>query len=232
MAGLLGQMRAAERARNQGLLSHTPQQRVSGRQVADALQTMGLLASPIPVVGDVAGLLGDAAMYAAKPEERTLGNAAMTMLGMLPFFPSALGHVNLPKMTRVFHGSPHGPIVGTPRLATADDLLLNASFSTTTKKSIADAYSKGLLGYQGPGPSPAITEFLLHGDAPKYSKVLDAALADAKKSGAEIGLGTVDKFAAKKGIKAVKYLDDGLHEIAVLDPSALVQMPNKSPIKR
>lgn len=91
MAGLLEQMRAAERARNQGLLSHTPQQQVTGRQAADAMQAVGLLASPVPVIGDVAGLLGDAAMYAAKPEERTMGNYAMTALGALPFVPSVAG---------------------------------------------------------------------------------------------------------------------------------------------
>lgn len=91
MAGLLEQMRAAEHARNQGLLTHTPQRPVTGRQVADAMQSVGLLASPIPIVGDVAGLLGDAAMYAAKPEERTVGNAAMTLLGALPFVPSMAG---------------------------------------------------------------------------------------------------------------------------------------------
>lgn len=91
MAGLLEQMRASELARNRGLLTHTPQRPVTGRQVADAMQAVGLLASPIPIVGDVAGLLGDAAMYAAKPEERTVGNMALTALGMLPFMPSLAG---------------------------------------------------------------------------------------------------------------------------------------------
>ena len=91
MAGLLEQMRAAEQARNRGLLTHTPQRPVTGRQVADAMQSVGLLASPIPIVGDVAGLMGDAAMYAAKPEERTAGNMALTALGALPFVPSAAG---------------------------------------------------------------------------------------------------------------------------------------------
>jgi hypothetical protein len=113
MAGLLEQMRAAERARNQGLLSHTPQQQVTGRQVADAMQAVGLLASPIPVVGDVAGLLGDAAMYAAKPEERTLGNAAVTLLGALPFVPSAaakaLGKVDDGKRW-LKYGTQHRPM--------------------------------------------------------------------------------------------------------------------------
>ena len=93
MAGLLDEIQWAQTAQSRGLLSHVPQQRVSGRQVADAMQAVGLLASPLPVVGDVAGLLGDAAMYAAKPEERTMGNAAMTLLGALPFVPSAAGQV-------------------------------------------------------------------------------------------------------------------------------------------
>lgn len=97
MAGLLEQMRAAEQARNQGLLSHTPQRPVTGRQIADAMQSVGLLASPLPVVGDVAGLLGDAAMYAAKPEERTWGNFALTALGALPFVPSAAARAGLTK---------------------------------------------------------------------------------------------------------------------------------------
>ena len=115
MAGLLDEMRAAQTAQSRGLLSHTPQQRVSGRQVADAMQAMGLLASPIPVVGDVAGLLGDAAMYAAKPEERTVGNAAMTLLGALPFVPSVAGKAKKAAQLlddsgapmRLFRGSPN-----------------------------------------------------------------------------------------------------------------------------
>jgi hypothetical protein len=93
MAGLLDDIRTAEQARARGLLSHTPQPRVTGRQVADAMQSVGLLASPIPVLGDMAGLLGDAAMYAAKPEERTAGNMALTALGALPLVPSVAGKV-------------------------------------------------------------------------------------------------------------------------------------------
>lgn len=92
MAGLLDEMRTAELAQARGLLSHSgPPRGVTGRQMADAAQTMGLLTAPIPIVGDVMGLLGDAAMYAAKPEERTWGNAALTALGVLPFVPSAAG---------------------------------------------------------------------------------------------------------------------------------------------
>jgi hypothetical protein len=50
-----------------------------------------------PVLGDAVGLLADARRYVQEPESRTLGNFALTGLGMLPFVPG---------MT-VFHGSPH-----------------------------------------------------------------------------------------------------------------------------
>jgi hypothetical protein len=94
MSGLFEQMQAAQLAKQRGLLSHTPDSRPPvdvGRSMADALQMAGLLTAPIPVLGDAVGLLGDAAMYAAKPEERTMGNAALSALGVLPFFPSLAG---------------------------------------------------------------------------------------------------------------------------------------------
>jgi hypothetical protein len=89
MTGLLDQMQAAQRAAAARQMSHTPQRPVGGREMADAMQAVGLLAAPVPVVGDVVGLLGDAAMYAAKPEERTAGNALLTVLGALPMVPGA-----------------------------------------------------------------------------------------------------------------------------------------------
>ena len=49
-------------------------------------------------VGDVAGPLADAYIYATEPESRTLGNAAMSALGALPLIPS---------LATVYHGSPH-----------------------------------------------------------------------------------------------------------------------------
>jgi hypothetical protein len=91
MAGLLDNIRKAQQTQSRGLLSHQQFNPVTGRQIADAAQSVGLLASPIPVVGDVMGFVGDAAMYAAKPEERTWANAALTALGALPFVPSIAG---------------------------------------------------------------------------------------------------------------------------------------------
>jgi hypothetical protein len=53
----------------------------------------GLLATsmaPVPVVSDVAGLLGDALGMYKRPEDRTWGNAGLAALGLLPWVP-ALG---------------------------------------------------------------------------------------------------------------------------------------------
>jgi hypothetical protein len=43
--------------------------------------------SAVPIAGDITGLAADAAMYAAYPEERTMGNYAMSAAGVLPFVP-------------------------------------------------------------------------------------------------------------------------------------------------
>jgi hypothetical protein len=40
------------------------------------------------VLGDIAGLAADARMYQMNPEERTMGNYALSALGVLPFVPS------------------------------------------------------------------------------------------------------------------------------------------------
>ena len=49
------------------------------------------MSAPVPVLGDVMGLLNDAQMYRTKPEERTPGNFALTALGALPFVPAMAG---------------------------------------------------------------------------------------------------------------------------------------------
>jgi hypothetical protein len=59
--------------------------------MSDVLGGMALATAPIPVVGDVAGAVSDAAMYAAYPEERTMLNAGMSLAGLLPFVPGAAG---------------------------------------------------------------------------------------------------------------------------------------------
>ena len=125
MAGLLEQMQRAQLMRQQGLLSHTQSNRPTmnqvGRGMADGLQNFGLLASPIPVLGDAVGLLGDAAMYAAKPEERTWGNAGMSLLGALPFLPSMAGKTT-PAKKALEYAIEHRPMTEAGGAARLHDL--------------------------------------------------------------------------------------------------------------
>lgn len=66
-----------------------PQRKTEGQQLADMLGGVSLPMSGFPLAGDVTGLVADAAMYANYPEERTLGNYALSALGVLPFVPAA-----------------------------------------------------------------------------------------------------------------------------------------------
>jgi len=66
-------------------------QKPVGQQMSDVLGGMALATAPIPIVGDVAGAVSDAAMYAAYPEERTMLNAGMSLAGLLPFVPGPGG---------------------------------------------------------------------------------------------------------------------------------------------
>jgi len=53
------------------------------------LQQTALATTPVPVVGDIAGLAADVEMYATQPEERTGLNYLMSAIGLLPFVPGA-----------------------------------------------------------------------------------------------------------------------------------------------
>lgn len=57
------------------------------------LQGAAIATTPVPVVGDVIGLLADADMYANEPESRNLLNYGLSALGVLPFVPNASGVV-------------------------------------------------------------------------------------------------------------------------------------------
>ncbi len=56
---------------------------------------------PVPLASDVAGFAGDVLGMIKRPEDRTVANAGMAALGLLPFVP-ALGAT-----IRAYHGSPH-----------------------------------------------------------------------------------------------------------------------------
>lgn len=83
--------RRNERRARAGMAPYVPQEptQTAGQALADTLGGVALGTTFIPGYGDVAGLAADAAMYANYPEERTLGNYALTALGALPFVPAA-----------------------------------------------------------------------------------------------------------------------------------------------
>ena len=66
----------------------------------DTLDAAALSLSPVPLVGDAAGLLADGYRYATDPSSRTPLNYGLSALGALPFVP-AMGAVT------AWHGSPH-----------------------------------------------------------------------------------------------------------------------------
>ena len=83
------------------------------------LNTLSLGLSPVPVLGDILGLLSDAKMYRDDPSSRTWTNYGLTALGALPFVPPAASGVGraaekiAPVAKRAvddavtwFHGSP------------------------------------------------------------------------------------------------------------------------------
>lgn len=51
------------------------------------LDAAAIATMPIPIVGDITGLLADADMYYNEPEQRTLLNLGLSSLGVLPFVP-------------------------------------------------------------------------------------------------------------------------------------------------
>ena len=77
-----------ERAGMEAFVPQAPT-KTAGQAMADMLGGMSIPLSVVPVAGDFAGLAADAAMYATRPEERTLGNAAMTLAGIVPGIPGA-----------------------------------------------------------------------------------------------------------------------------------------------
>jgi hypothetical protein len=52
------------------------------------LDSAALGTAPVPIVGDVLGLLADGKRLRDSPEERTLGNYGLSALGLLPFVPA------------------------------------------------------------------------------------------------------------------------------------------------
>ena len=83
-------LRALDQAYMMGMGQGPAPERVPktrGQTTADVLGAASIPMSAVPIAGDITGMLADAAMYAAYPEERTMGNYAMSALGVLPLVP-------------------------------------------------------------------------------------------------------------------------------------------------
>lgn len=65
--------------------------KTAGQAMSDVLGGMALATAPIPVIGELAGAVSDAAMYAAYPEERTMVNYLLSGVGVLPWVTGAAG---------------------------------------------------------------------------------------------------------------------------------------------
>jgi hypothetical protein len=90
----------------QDRLSRLPQDMVAGAPVVgdiasgvgrwaqeNPLDAGALAVSPVPVLGDIAGLANDMRHYATDPESRTWGNYALSAAGLLPLVPGVAGVV-------------------------------------------------------------------------------------------------------------------------------------------
>ena len=99
------------------------------------LDRAALVTAPVPVVGDVTGLIADAYMYATKPEERTATNYALTggslALGLPASVTSAIG--SSPALLAMFL-----PGRRDPEAYRRYEELMNAPLTKKQEKMIAD----------------------------------------------------------------------------------------------
>lgn len=70
-----------------------------GEGLQGMLDALALSTSPVPGVGDVAGLASDAYRFATDASSRTWGNAGWASLGLIPFVPS------MGAATRAYHAT-------------------------------------------------------------------------------------------------------------------------------
>jgi len=85
-----------------GLLNRDIVQPIKRFATSNPLDAAAIATIPVPVVGDLTGLLADANMYYNYPEERTLTNAGLSMAGLLPLVPS----VTAIKRAKQYGGDP------------------------------------------------------------------------------------------------------------------------------
>lgn len=70
--------------------------------------------SPLPVVGDIAGLANDVRHYWNDPESRSWGNYGLTALGLLPWVPPVAGITRSIKKLKQIQVGDFGPVFENP----------------------------------------------------------------------------------------------------------------------
>ena len=126
------------------------------------LQGAAIATTPVPVVGDVMGLLADADMYANEPESRNLLNYGLSALGVLPFVPSLAKRgknvaTEIEPNIIAYHGSPHDfdefslskINTGEGHQAFGDGLYFTDSEDIAKHYRDSVSYSKQIAGFRG-----------------------------------------------------------------------------------
>lgn len=198
----------------------------------------------LPIIGDLFGLGRDIAQFRAEPESRTPLNFGLAALGLIPFVPPAVSY-GLGRFAQsrgveiapppsgpaasqagaiVYHGSPSGPIIGSPRVSPHDETGI-PGFSVSRGKETAQRYASDEMGrhLDLDEINPTITPFEIKGRVADYGKFWDRVSKHYKTEFPTQE--QILEYAKKRGVVALDHSSNlGLDEISVLFPEALVRV--------
>lgn len=153
------------------------------------------------------------------------GAAKMAAATMLPAVKLATKALSKEKPITVWHGSPTGPIVGTPRTGPHDETGI-MSFSVGRHKETAENYAEDVLKrrWDVTEPNPSVTEFKLYGKVEEYGKFLkDAERYYKLGPHDDLSFDMMLEYAKKHNISGVDQAKNlGIDEISVLLPEFLI----------
>ena len=137
---------------------------------------------------------------------------------------AAAGAIPLLTKRIVYHGSPQGPIVGTPRLGVHDETGM-MGFSVTRSEDYAKDYAKDVMQrhWKLDEINPVVTKFELKGKVIPYKELLKKVEKEYNLPENAIASNEqIFEYAKKKGIVGVDHKENlGIDEISVLFPEAL-----------
>jgi hypothetical protein len=140
---------------------------------------------------------------------------------------AAAGAIPLLTKRIVYHGSPQGPIVGTPRLGVHDETGM-MGFSVTRSKDYAKDYAKDVMQrhWKLDEINPVVTKFELKGKVIPYEELLRKVEKEYNLPENAIASNEqIFEYAKKKGIVGVDHKENlGIDEISVLFPEALSEI--------